>query len=120
MGNFYKWRPSASAKREFARKMAEVDEFCAEHGISRSSSSDSYYFTLNNKRYRVSNHTREASNAKAYDEFTGEKWREFYHDLSDTEEIQIFAGKTRIIQIYNDLVDGYELDGRGYVKSKSC
>ena len=116
--SFYKWRPSASAKREFAQKMAEVDAVCADHGISQSSSSDSYYFTLNNKRYRVSNHTREASNARAYDELTGEQWREVYHDLSDTEELQIFAGKTRIIQIYNDLVAGYELDGRGRRKAE--
>jgi len=40
--------------------------------------------------------------------------RELYHDPELEEDvIDILAGKTRIIDIYNDLVAGYDLDYRG-------
>ena len=107
-----KWKPSKTAAREFGQKMDEIAEFCIENGISQSRSGDSYYFTINGKKYRVSNHTIAASNRGAFDELTGEKKRELYHNDA-TDEIQIFAGKTRIVQIYQDLVAGYELDRRG-------
>ena len=113
----YKWRPSRTAKREFARKMDEIDEFCNKNGIHQSSSSDSYYFTINGKSYRVSNHTIAASNRHAYDRVTGVQIRPLYHDF-DTYDAEITAGKTRIIQIYNDLKSGYELDKRGFRKNK--
>lgn len=29
----YKWKPSKSAAQDFARKMREIDEFCAENDI---------------------------------------------------------------------------------------
>ena len=96
---FYrKWTPSKTAKREFAKKMEEVDAFCAANGISQSRSSDSYYFTVNGQYYRVSNHSPESSP---------------YHHGRDGDTIYIHAGKTRIIEIYNDLTAGYKLDGRG-------
>lgn len=108
-----RWKPSKTAKREFAQKMDEVREFCNEKGIDYSSRMDSFYFNLNGKAYRVSNHSIEASNAGAYDEF-GNQIREKYHESSrDAETTYIHASKTRIIDIYNDLVNGYELDGRG-------
>lgn len=68
-----KWHPSKSAKAEFKNKMTEIEDFCNKNGIDRSLRNDSYYFMLNGKNYRVSNHTIEASNAKAYDAVTGEK-----------------------------------------------
>lgn len=109
----YKWKPSKTAKREFAEKMREIDAFCKQNGISQSYSSDSYYFALNGKNYRVSNHTVEASNRHAFNEL-GEKTREFYHPNGREEDtIYITASKTRIIEIYKDLFAGYELDGRG-------
>lgn len=43
----YKWKPSKSAKRAFAQKMDEIDDYCAAHGISSSATNDSYYFTIN-------------------------------------------------------------------------
>ena len=113
---YRKWKPSKTAKREFAQKMNEIDEFCKEHGIHQSSSSDSYYFTLNGKDYRVSNHSVEASNARASTDL-GEKIREKYHPNGREEDvIYIHASKTRIKEIYNNLVAGYELDGRGNIK----
>lgn len=113
MGFCKKWKPSKTAKREYAQKMNEIDEFCKENGIEQSRTSDSYYFMLNGKKYRVSNHTIEASNRAAFDEFH-EKKRELYHpDGRDDDTIYITAGKTRIIEIYNDLKNGFDLDGRG-------
>lgn len=111
----YKWKPNKSARQEFAQKMNEIDEFCKQHNISKSSTSDSYYFLLNGKNYRISNHTIEASNSHAFNEF-GEQKRAFYHDENDKIDICITAGKTRLIEIYNDLVAGYELDSRGFRK----
>ena len=113
----YKWRPSKTAKREFAEKMEEIEKFCKEHGISASTSKDSYYFVLNGKNYRVSNHSIETSNAHAYD-WLGNQVRKKYHENERNKEtVYIHASKTRIIDIYNDLADGYELDGRGNRKA---
>lgn len=114
---FYrKFTPSKKAKKEFANKMQEIDIFCQEHNISQSSSSDSYYFVINGQDYRVSNHSIEASNKKAYN-FLGQQVREKYHgDNRKNDVVYIHAGKTRIIEIYNNLLAGYKLDGRGNIK----
>lgn len=112
-----KFKPSKTAAREFAAKMQEINKFCSDNGIAQSLSGDSYYFELNGKKYRVSNHTVEASNKAAYDDLTGEKKRELYHEGGrEANTVYIHASKTRIIEIYNDLKAGYELDGRGYIK----
>ena len=74
----YRWKPSKTKAREFAQKMAEIDEYCLKNNISQSRSSDSYYFTINGEDYRVSNHTVAQSNRGAYNEF-GERTRENYH-----------------------------------------
>ena len=109
----YKWRPSKSRAKEFAKLMGEIDEFCAKNNISNSSTNDSYYFRINGGKYRVSNHSVEKSNVTAYDEL-GRKVHEVYHEGGREEDtVYIHASKTRIIQIYNDLKAGYELDGRG-------
>ena len=110
---FGKFRFSKTKKREFANKMTEIEQFCVDNGISSSMSMDSYYFTINGLKYRVSNHTIAASNRKAFS-FTGEQVREKYH-RNDEEYICITAGKTRIIEIYNDLKAGKKLDKRGNV-----
>ena len=116
MGYFRKWAPSKTAAREFAQKMREIDEFCAANDIVASTSNDSYYFELNGKRYRVSNHTIESSNRRAFNA-DGEQVREKYHADSRSEDvIYIHASKTRIIEIYEKLRAGYALDGRGFIK----
>ena len=113
---YRKFKPSKSAKREFAKKMDEVKEFCDSNNISYSNSMDSFYFTINGDHYRVSNHSVEKSNAGAYDR-KGEKVRELYHKNGrESDTIYIHASKTRIKEIYLDLQQGYELNGRGYRK----
>ena len=104
---------SKSAKREYAQKMQEIEQFCDENKIEHSFSYDSFYFSLNGKNYRVSNHTVEKSNAGAYNDF-GEKIRNEYHPNGrEPDTIYIYAGKTRIITIYEDLKNGYTLNGKG-------
>lgn len=99
--------------------MREIDNFCAEHGIHASRTNDSYYFTINGVNYRVSNHTIETSNKAAYDEISDTKRRPLYHNEDrDADAVCIHAEKSRIIEIYNDLVAGFELDGRGNRKSR--
>lgn len=110
-----RWKPSRSAAREFAQKMDEVAEYCSENKIDMSSNNDSYYFYIDSQHYRISNHTVEQSDRKAYDEF-GRQVRRKYHDGRDDDTIYITAGKTRIIEIHKALLAGKELDGRGYVK----
>lgn len=109
----FRYKPSRKKAREFAQTMDKIALFCSENGIEQSKTSDSYYFMINGQKYRVSNHTVAASNAKAYN-FLGEKLREEYHKGGeDDDTIYITAGKTRIIEIYNDLKAGYKLDKRG-------
>jgi hypothetical protein len=108
-----KFKLNQTKAREFARLMSEIDIFCREHRIIRSYNSSSYYFELNGKKYRVSNHSVEASNARAINQY-GEQVRELYHpDGREKDVIYILASKTRIIEIYNNLEQGLTLDGRG-------
>ena len=108
----YKWKPSKTAAREFAAKMAEIDQFCADNGIYQSLSGDSYYFVLDGVKYRVSNHTVTASNKGAYNA-DGIQVRDLYHPEGEAGIVCITAGKTRIMEIYADLAAGYKLDRRG-------
>lgn len=110
-----KWKPSKKSINEFKQKITEVETFCKENNISASLSLDSFYFELNGKKYRVSNHTVEASNSAAYKD--GVKIREEYHPAGRQKEVAyIYASKTRLIEIYNNIKAGFEVDGHGYVK----
>lgn len=109
----FKFKLSKAERVAFAEKMKEIELFCETNGIYRSQRGDSYYFNLNGKQYRVSNHTVAASNKGAFDEY-GERFRPLYHPEGEKDDtVYITAGKTRIIEIYNDLKAGYELDRRG-------
>lgn len=110
----YRWKPSKAARAEFAAKMREIESFCQEHDIRASLAGDSYYFQLNGKNYRMSNHSVEASNRGAFDPTTGEQRRELYHEGGrEADTVYILAGKTRLVEIYNDLAAGLALDSRG-------
>ncbi|MGI5977000.1 MAG: hypothetical protein ACOX68_04820 [Candidatus Limivicinus sp.] len=109
------FHPTNQQIKEFKAAMAAIEPFCIEHDIDHSLSYDSYYFVVDGKLYRVSNHTIEQSNRAAYDRY-GNLWRPLYHDEKrDPNVCYIYASKTRIIEIYNNLMAGKKLDGRGNV-----
>ena len=119
MGFGYRYKPSKTKIRDYAEKMDRIDDFCRENNISKSANSDSYYFEINGQKYRVSNHSVESSNRGAYEEGTHEQIRELYHpEGREKDTIYIHAGKTRIMEIYENLKAGKELDGRGNVKER--
>lgn len=119
MGFGYRYKPSKTKIREYAEKMDRIDDFCRENNISKSANSDSYYFEINGQKYRVSNHSVESSNRGAYEEGTHEQIRELYHpEGREKDTIYIHAGKTRIMEIYENLKAGKELDGRGNIKER--
>ena len=112
---FKHYKPSRAKRIQFAMEMDFIREFCEKNNIQTSRNNDSYYFTLNGTNYRVSNHTIEASNKAAFDIDTGMYKRDLYHETERKDDtVYIHAGKTRIIDIYNDLKAGYKLDGKGY------
>ena len=94
------YKPSKAKAKAFAQQMNEIYEFCVENGISQSMRGDSYYFTIASQKYRVSNHSVESST---------------WHDGRNDDVIYIHAGKTRIIEIYENLKQGLKLDGRGFL-----
>lgn len=119
MGFGYRYKPSKTKIREYAEKMDMIDDFCSKNNISKSANSDSYYFEINGQKYRVSNHSVESSNRGAYEKSTHEQIRELYHpEGREKDTIYIHAGKTRIMEIYENLKAGKELDGRGNVKER--
>ncbi len=119
MGFGYRYKPSKTKIREYAEKMDRIDDFCNKNNISKSANSDSYYFEINGQKYRVSNHSVESSNRGAYEEGTHEQIRELYHpEGREKDTIYIHAGKTRIMEIYENLKAGKELDGRGNIKER--
>lgn len=110
-------KPIKSQAKEFKKQMEEIREFCNKNNIQHSHSMDSYYFTINNKHYRVSNHSVESSNAKAFNDY-GEQLRQVYHANGRELDTQyIHASKTRLKEIYNNLKQGYTLDNRGNIKN---
>ncbi|WP_412031260.1 hypothetical protein [Metamycoplasma buccale] len=103
---------SKTKKIEFAQKMDEIWDFCVANDITFSKKQDSYYFTLNNKKYRISNHTIAASNNAAFNEY-GTQIRDFYHNDNENIDVYIIASKTRLIEIYENLKAGKKFDKRG-------
>lgn len=110
MGYRYHWKPSKTERREFAIKMKEIEDFCKENGISQSTSGDSYYFTIGDQEYRVSNHAVERSVSSSGVRYHGDS-KEYRKEV-----ICIHASKTRIIEIYTALKEGKKLDGHGFIK----
>lgn len=105
MKRFYK--VSKAAAKAYYAELDNIAAFCNENGIVFSSTMDSYYFTLNDKKYRVSNHSIESSRKNS---------KGLYHvDGRKDDTVYIHAGKTRIIEIYTALKQGKKLDGHGYI-----
>ena len=111
------WRPREDARKEFAQKMRKIDEFCAANNIShvQSVSGDSYTFQIDGQAYRVANHRVDTSGNRTYN-VLGEQIQHNHQEQAPTDIIHIHASKTRIVDIYNNLKAGLELDRRGNVK----
>lgn len=92
------WVPGKTEKRDFAIKMQEIKEFCLQNKIEVNSTNDSYYFTINDQKYRVSNHASKKND-------------DIFH---------IHASKLRIIEIYTNLKYGVDLDHKGNPKCLKC
>ncbi len=105
----YRWKPSKTAAKEFAIQMKEIEEYCRENNISRSISSDSYYFTHDGIDYRVSNHAVEKSVDRYGDSYHGNS-KEYRKNT-----FCIHAGKTRIIEIHKAIVSGKNVDHKGNI-----
>lgn len=106
----YKYKPSKEAAAAYAEQIKTLRAFCAENNISSSRSGESYYFALNGKKYRISNHTIDSSDAGAYDR-NGEQIRGLYH--YDADLICYTASRLRVIEIYTALQAGKKLNARG-------
>lgn len=105
----YRFSYQYDKKRGFSANMERIDRFCRNNGIKRSACSESYYFSIDGQKYRVSNHTIEESNAKAYSS-TGEQVRKLYHPDGELDDvIYIKAGKNKIIDIYKSIRAGKNL-----------
>lgn len=111
----YRWKQSKSKAIEFANQMDDIKVFCSENGITQSFNGDSYYFSHEGKSYRISNHTVSKSDSGMSD-FLGNKLRDSYH--INGYDVEITAGKTRIIEIYNAVKMGKTLNKRGYEVQK--
>lgn len=108
------YKPSKTEAVEFANKMKEISEYCIHNGIDSSISKDSYYFSVNGTRYRISNHTIAKSNKEAFRD--GIKMRDEYHPEGEEEDtVYITASKTRLIEIHKAILDGKALNRRGRV-----
>jgi len=102
---FYRYRPSKTAKREFAKKMEDIDAFCSKNQIYSSKNNNSYYFEIKGKKYRVSNHSVESR--KEWDIVNGEVMLVPKKDNKrSSDTTYIHASKTRIKEIYNNLQAG--------------
>jgi hypothetical protein len=110
-----KYRFSKAKKAEFAYEYELLNDFLGNHPeIKASLSLDSFYFEINGKSVRVSNHTIKASNRGAYDEFYNQIRKEYH--VGDEYDIMITASKFRLPEIYKNLQAGKILDKRGNIK----
>ena len=108
----YKWKPSKSAINEYKEKKDKLDSFLKQHeNIISSASKESFYFMLEDKYIRVSNHTIFKSDSGMYDEF-GNIVRDTYH--TQKYDTCITASPIRLPEIYADLAAGIKLNKRGY------
>ena len=122
------WKPSEADKAAFKAAMAELETYVKENHIDSSAAQDSFYFDIEGRKFRVSNHSVEKSNRSRCmscplkDELTGcrganmnnFKCTRMYH-LGGREDgvTYIHASKTRLVEIHKALLAGQKLDGRG-------
>lgn len=86
--------------KSFLDTIDEIDNFCVENSIKTNKSRDNYFFNIGEQKYHISDRPVEINDIDGIQEST----------------IHIIAGKTRLINIYNNLKDGILLDSRGFPK----
>ena len=105
---------SNEEKRDFAIKMKEITRFCLKNNIQIGTNHNSYTFSLNGKNYIVSNFGTDDFKkyiTKLANQGIKEATR--YLQILEKEIISIQASKLRIMEIYNDLKAGKQLDKNG-------
>lgn len=105
---------SNEEKRDFAIKMKEITKFCLKNNINIGTNHNSYTFSLNGKNYIVSNFGTDDFKkyiTKLANQGVKEAVR--YLQILEKEIISIQASKLRIMEIYNDLKAGKQLDKNG-------
>ena len=105
---------SDEEKRNFAIKMKEITRFCLKNNIQIGTNHNSYTFSLNGKNYIVSNFgTDDFKKYITKLANQGIKEAARYLQILEKEIISIQASKLRIMEIYNDLKAGKQLDKNG-------
>ena len=105
---------SNEEKRDFAIKMKEITKFCLKNNINVGTNHNSYTFSLNGKNYIVSNFgTDDFKKYITKLANQGVKQAIRYLQILEKEIISIQASKLRIMEIYNDLKAGKQLDKNG-------
>ena len=79
----------------------DIDEFCRKNGIRQSKAGDSFYFRIDGKSYRISNHTEQYSNMCSRD-LKGRKIRNCYHGRG-SRTTTILAQRSEVKRIYEKL-----------------
>lgn len=91
----------------------EIIKFCLENNVEYSTPLFSFYFEIDGKKYLVSEKRVSTNLTQQFDE-RGNPTVAFWHSLSNIlNSTKIIARKGRLIDIYQDLKNGYELDMNG-------
>lgn len=99
--------------REVRYTDKEIKKFCIENNIEYSTPLFSFYFEMGGENYMVSEQRINTNIKKQFDE-NGKPTVMFWHSLSHIlNSTKIIARKGRLIDIYQDLKNGYELDMNG-------
>ena len=109
---------SDEEKRDFAIKMKEIIKFCRANKIYMAANYNSYSFWLNGKRYLVTNYNfddykKYLKNLSNQGFTPAAIYLKMLENEYDDNVIRIQASKLRIMEIYNDLKLGKQLDKNG-------
>ena len=106
---------SDEEKRNFAIKMKQIIKFCMANKIYMAANYNSYSFWLNGKRYLVTNYNFDdykkylkKLSSQGFSPAT--MYLKMLENEYDDNVIRIQASKLRIMEIYNDLKAGKQLD----------
>lgn len=83
-----------------------LKQYCQKWNIKKSKS-NSFYFYHKGVNYRISNHPNWSN--KYMDDYVNKKWKWKFIYIQDNK---------RVRQIHKNILDGIELDQKGYPKKK--